>query len=236
MWTLVVPIATVVIYSTVFSVIFRAQAPPMGNGHSGVFAVWFFVGLVSWNVFSQPMMGGMGSILGMGPMMQKVFIPSYVPVLSAVLTIVIEKALEAAVMLTLLLLFVNIGWTWLLYPLIFLLTGLFAAGLGYCFAVALVYFRDTAQIIGIVMQLWFFLTPVMYPITMIPEDWKGIPLQHLMLLNPMTVFVDMARSVVYDLALPSTGSILMALGWTVAAVGAAVVVYRRWGRDVSEAI
>ena len=45
-WTLLVPLATVVIYSTVFSTIFRAQAPPMGNGHDGVFAVWFFVGLV----------------------------------------------------------------------------------------------------------------------------------------------------------------------------------------------
>ena len=52
-WTLIVPLATVIIYSTVFSLIFRAQAPVMGNGHDGVFAVWFFVGLVSWNVFSQ---------------------------------------------------------------------------------------------------------------------------------------------------------------------------------------
>ena len=91
LWTLIVPIATVIIYSTVFSVIFRAQAPPMGNGHDGVFAAWFFVGLVVWNIFSQVTMGGMGSILGMGAMLQKVFIPSYVPVLASAVTLAVEK-------------------------------------------------------------------------------------------------------------------------------------------------
>ena len=93
-----------------------AQAPPMGNGHDGVFAVWFFVGLVIWNVFSQASGAGLNSILSMGAMLQKVFIPSYVPVMSAALTVMIEKTLEASVMLVLLLAFVNVSWTWLLYP------------------------------------------------------------------------------------------------------------------------
>lgn len=236
MWTLVVPIATVIIYSTVFSVIFRAQAPTMGNGHQGVFAVWFFVGLVTWNLFAGPLTGAMGSILGMGPMLQKVYIPSYVPALSAVVTIVVERVLEALVMCSVLLLFLNVGWTWLLYPLVFLMTAIFAAGLGYALAVALVHFRDTGQIVGIIMQLWFFLTPIMYPVSMIPEDWNGIPLQQLMGLNPMTVFVDISRNVLYDLTVPSLKSVLYATAWTVASVLVGLLVYRRHGRDVSEAI
>ena len=113
LWTLIVPIATVIIYSTVFSVIFRAQAPPMGNGSNGVFAAWFFVGLVVWNVFSQITTGGMGSILAMGPMLQKVFIPSYVPVLASAVTLAVEKLIETGVMLLVLLLLQNVGWTWL---------------------------------------------------------------------------------------------------------------------------
>ena len=72
--------------------------------------------------------------------------------------------------------------------------GLFAAGLGYCLAVAIVHFRDTGQIFGIVLQLWFFLTPVMYPVDMIPEEWNGIPLRALLALNPMTEFVGISRS------------------------------------------
>jgi ABC-type polysaccharide/polyol phosphate export permease len=235
-WTLIVPIATVIVYGTVFSLIFRAQAPVMGNGHEGVFALWFFVGLVSWNVFSQGAGTSLGSILGMGGMLQKVYIPSYVPVLSAAITVTLEKIIEAAVMLALLLAFLNVGWTWLLYPFIFIATAMFAAALGYLLAVANVYFRDTAQIFGIVMQLWFFLTPVMYPIEMIPEDTHGIPLRAIISLNPMTSFVVCARSVLYELNVPPTFELVYGAAWLAGTTILAVVVYRRWGRDVSEAI
>jgi len=235
-WTLIVPLATVIIYSLVFSTIFRAQAPPMGNGHSGVFAAWFFVGLVTWNVFAQSSSGAMGSILGMGPMLQKVAIPAYVPVLSSVLTIVIEKVLEATVMLLVLLVFLNVGWTWLLYPLVFVATGLFAAGLGYCLAVANVYFRDTGQIFGIVLQLWFFLTPIMYTVDMIPETAHGLPLRSLLAVNPITEFVGIARALLYDLTLPPLWAVLYVAAWTIGAVALATLVHRRYGQDISEAI
>lgn len=235
-WTLIVPLATVVIYSTVFSLIFRAQAPVMGNGHDGVFAVWFFVGLVSWNVFSQASGASLGSIVGMGGMLQKVYIPSFVPTLSASITVAIEKILEASVMLFFLVAYRNVAWTWLLYPVIFVGTAVFASAYGYILAVAHVHFRDTAQIFGILMQLWFFLTPIMYPIEMIPEETNGIPLRAIISLNPMTSFVVCARSVLYELNPPPTFEALYALTWMVVMVGLAYLVHRRWGRDVSEAI
>jgi ABC-type polysaccharide/polyol phosphate export permease len=236
LWTLIVPIATVVIYSTVFSVIFRAEAPPMGNGSDGVFAAWFFVGLVVWNTFSQVTMGGMGSILGMGAMLQKVFIPSYVPVVSSAVTVAVEKLIETSVMLFVLLLLQNVGWTWLLFPFLLVVLWVFASALSYCLAVAIVHFRDTGQIVGIVMQLWFFLTPVMYPVSLIPEDWNGIPLRQLLALNPMADFVVIARLLLYELRLPPLGPVLYCGAWTVVLVGVAAFVYRKWGRDVGEAI
>lgn len=235
-WTLIVPLATVLIYSTVFSIIFRAQAPPMGNGDPGVFAVWFFVGLVVWNVFSQASGAGMGAILSMGPMLQKVYIPSYVPALAASLTVIMERVLEAVVMLAVLLLFLNVGWTWLLYPLVFVAVGIFATSLGYILGVANIFFRDTVQIFGIVMQFWFFLTPIMYPVEMVPEEWNGIPLRSLLALNPMTSFVEVSRDLLYDLTLPSLGVVLYGLAWVAATTVGAVAVYLRRGRDVSEAI
>lgn len=236
LWTLIVPIATVMIYSTVFSVIFRAQAPPMGNGRDGVFAAWFFVGLVVWNIFSQVTMGGMGSILGMGNMLQKVFIPSYVPVLASAVTIGVEKLIETGVMLLVLLIFMNVGLTWLLFPFLIVVLWVFASALSYCLSVAIVHFRDTGQIVGIVMQLMFFLTPVMYPVTLIPETWKGIPLRQLLAVNPMADFVGIARLLLYELRLPPLGPVLYVGVWTIGLVALATYVYRRWGRDVGEAI
>ena len=235
-WTLLVPLATVVIYSTVFSTIFRAQAPPMGNGHDGVFAVWFFVGLVTWNVFSQASGAGLNSILGMGAMLQKVFIPSYVPAMSAALTVIIEKMLEASVMLVLLLAFLNVSWTWLLYPVAFAAVGVFATSLGYILGVANIHFRDTGQIFAIVMQLWFFVTPIMYPISMIPEEAHGLPLRALIELNPMTGFVEISRDLLYELRLPSAGVVLYCSSWVIVTATLAWIVYRRRGQDVSEFI
>lgn len=235
-WTLIVPIATVIIYSGVFAVIFRAQAPPMGNGKEGVFAAWFFVGYVVWNTFSQVSMGGMGSILGMGAMLQKVFIPSYVPVLASAATLAVEKLIETGVMLLFLVVLLNVGWTWLLFPFLLVVLWAFSSAFSYCLAVAIVHFRDTGQIMAIVMQLWFFLTPVMYSVDMIPEDWNGIPLRSLLALNPMTDFVEITRLLLYELRLPPVGPVLYCLAWTLAMGVAAVLVYRRWGRDVSEAL
>ncbi len=235
-WTVIVPIATVVIYSMVFAIIFRAQAPPMGNGDPGVFAAWFFVGLVVWNTFSQVTMGGMGSILGMGAMLQKVFIPSYVPVMASAVTLAVEKLIETSVMLLLLLLLQNVGWTWLLFPFVLVVLWVFASALSYCLAVAIVHFRDTGQIVGILMQMWFFLTPVMYPVSLIPEEWNGIPLRQLFALNPMADFVGISRLLLYELRLPPLGPVLYVGVWTVALVGLAALVYRKWGRDVGEAI
>ncbi len=236
LWSVIVPLATVLIYSVVFSVIFRAQAPDMGNGRPGVFAAWFFCGLVTWNLFSQVSHAGLGAILGMGAMMQKVFIPSYIPVVSAGLSVGIERLLEAGVMLVVMLVFINIGWTWLLYPILLVVLAVFACSVGYILAVANVHFRDTVQIYGIFTQLWFFLTPIMYPLDLIPDDWNGIPLQTLFQINPMTSFVGIGRALVYGLETPGVVPVLYASAWTVASVLGALFVYRRWGRDVGEAI
>jgi ABC-type polysaccharide/polyol phosphate export permease len=235
-WALVVPLATVLIYSTVFAVIFRAQAPPMGNGDAGIFAVWFFCGLVPWNMFSQSVNAALASIVGMGGMLQKVYIPSFVPVTSAVITVVLEKLLEAVVLLATLVLFLNVAWTWVLFPVVILGVAAFATSVGYVLAVANVHFRDTGQIFAIVLQMWFFLTPVMYPVDLIPEEWRGIPLRTIFSLNPMTQFVNITRDLLYGLTLPSAGSVLYVTVCTAAAGAVAVLVHRRWGRDLAEAI
>lgn len=236
LWALIVPLATVLIYSAVFGVIFRAQAPDMGNGSGGIFAAWFFCGLVTWNIFSQAANASLGSIVSMGPMLQKVYIPAYVPPLAATLTIVMEKCLEAGVMLAMMGVLGNVGWTWLLYPLVIAGVAALAAGLGYLLAVAHVHFRDTGQIFGIVLQLWFFLTPVIYTIDMIPEEWHGIPMRSLLSLNPLADLVEISRNLVYDHRLPELGPVAYSAAWILAVAGASLFVHRRWGRDVVESL
>jgi ABC-type polysaccharide/polyol phosphate export permease len=235
-WALIVPMTTVLIYTAVFSVIFRAPVPPLGNGQAGLFPVWFFCALVPWNIFSQALNASLVSIVSMGAMLQKVYIPSFVPVLAATMTISVEKLLEVVVLMATLLVVGNIAWTWLLFPLLFVGIAVLAASLGYLLAIANVHFRDTGQIFAVVLQMWFFLTPIMYPLGMIPEHWRGFPLRDFMNANPMTQAVTIARDLLYDLRLPSVGSACYFLACACASVLAAWVVHRRWGRDVAEAI
>ena len=82
-WALLLPLATVLIYTVVFSVVFRAEPPPFGNGKPGNYAVWLLVGLVTWSFFAVAISSGIPNLLGAGVLLQKVYIPSVIPVVGS---------------------------------------------------------------------------------------------------------------------------------------------------------
>ena len=125
---------------------------------------------------------------------------------------------------------------WLLYPLVIVGVGFMAASFGYILAIANVYFRDTGQLVGLSLQLLFFLTPVIYPVELVPQDWHGIPLRSLLVLNPMTDLVEITRDLLYALRLPSPFAVGYSLAWIAALGLAARFVHRRWGQDICEAV
>jgi ABC-type polysaccharide/polyol phosphate export permease len=73
-------------------------------------------------------------------------------------------------------------------------------------------------------------------LTLIPAEWHGIPVRALLELSPYTQLVEMGRALLYDLSLPGPGAVALTVGWTTAALLAALLVARGRGRDVSEAI
>ena len=98
------------------------------------------------------------------------------------------------------------------------------------------YFRDIQHLTGVALQLVFFLTPIIYPVTLVPAEWNGIPLQQLIMLNPVSQFVVAFRELSYGLVVPSLSTWLVLLAWAAVALVLASLVYRRWGLDVGEAI
>lgn len=92
------------------------------------------------------------------------------------------------------------------------------------------------QIVTVIVQLMFFLTPIIYPITIVPETWHGIPVRTIMAINPMAQFVEATRDVLYHLRVPTLGQTAMLLGWTLAAVLFARLVYVKLGPRVGESI
>ena len=114
---------------------------------------------------------------------------------------------------------------------------MFVASIAVALAVINVYYRDIAHLTGVVLQLLFFLTPIIYTVELVPVDWNGIPLQQLVLLNPIAQFVEAFRQLSYGLEVPA----LSRPGWSswpgpLPPLALAGVVYRRWGLDVGEAV
>ena len=235
-WSLVVPLATLLIYTLVFSVIFRAQPPDLGNGEPGIFPVWLFGGLIAWTFLSQSVQLGIPTLLGTGPLLQKVYFPSHVPVLGMMGAIIVQTFIELGIFAVILVLLGNVGITWLLFPAWTAIFLVFVASIAFSLAVVNVYYRDVQHLTGVALQLIFFLTPIIYTVDLVPVDWNGIPLQQLILLNPVAQFVVAFRELANGLEAPDVSTWLVLLGWAAVAFVCAAFVYRRWGMDVGEAV
>lgn len=233
-WSLVVPLASLVIYTVVFNVIFRGQPPAFGNGKQGNFTVWLLAGLVPWGIFANNVNGSIGVLLGAGPLLKKIYFPSYAPVFGSIIATIIQSAIELGILLLVLLVLGNVSWTWILVPVWLVLFSVFVASVSLMLSILNVYFRDLAHIIGVAIQLAFYASPIIYQLTLIPESTHGIPLRRIVELNPMTQFIEMFRSLTYHLSpgtIASWGGLLMI---TVVFAALAAMVYKAKGLDLSE--
>jgi ABC-type polysaccharide/polyol phosphate export permease len=235
-WSLLLPLATVLIYSVVFSLFIRIQPPPMGDGQPGAYWLWLLTGMVAWTFILNATTQGIPSLLANGSLLQKIYIPGFVPCLASTVAIAMQSLIEVAIVMAILLLMGNIGISWVLVPVWLLCLAAFVASSTYVLSVLNVYFRDVSQVVAVALQMVFFLTPIIYPITMIPESWNGIPVRDLIELSPFTEFVDFGHSLLYGLQVPSAWDFLAMFVWTALAILLATVVSRRSGQDVSEHI
>lgn len=230
-WSLLLPLASLAIYTLVAHYIFRAVPARFGDGRPGNFAVWLFVGLTAWGFFANSVNTAIPALLGTGPLLQKIYFPSYTPVLGAVIGVVIQSSIELGLVLVVLLAFSNVGWAWLLIPLWVALYVTFAAGAAVVFAIANIYVRDLAHIISVFLQLLFYATPILYQITLVPSNMRDF-----ILANPLSQFVVLFRDIAYGLTPGTLKEWSYATGWVVISVGLATWVYQRFGRDLAEAL
>lgn len=235
-WSLMVPLATLMTYSLVFSVFFHSTAPDFGNGRTGFYAVWLLVALIPWSFFLITILISMPTLLASGALLQKVYFPSYVPILGAASAILVQTLIEFCILAIVLVLFGNVGPTWLLFPVWLAIFVAFVTAIAVSLAIVNVHVRDLAQLVNVVLTLLFFLTPILYQITLVPSVWNGIHLRALVRLNPLTPFVDALRQLAYDLRVPDPVTWFQILAWTGGAVALAYFVYRRYGLDIGESV
>lgn len=190
-WSFVHPLMMLSVYTFVFSVVFKARWGVQVGGGRGGFAVIMFCGMAFFNLFSEAVNMSCGSIVGNQNLVKKVIFPLEILPLSAVLsTFILGLAWIILLFFGAWFILGGVHWTMLLLPVVMLPHVVFTLGVSYFAASLGVYVRDTAYVIGVVLQVLFFATPIFYPIAAVPERFR-VWLE----LNPLTVFIEQARSV-----------------------------------------
>lgn len=207
-WSLLNPLATVIIYSLVFRLFMRVEIPPGDPSGLSAFGLWLLTGLLPWNFFAAGLTTSMGTIVGNSGLITKVFFPRHALVVASIASLVVSFSIEMGVLLTILLLFGNMVLPWIPMVLVLMaIQAVFVLGIGLALSVLTVYFRDLQYLIGtVLLQAWFFATPIVYPLSIVPDtaDAWGVtvPVGTLYRLNPMTQFAGAYRNAVFDLRWP----------------------------------
>lgn len=243
LWSLVNPLALMLIYTIVFYFIFRAHPEPGNPSGLNVFALWLLCGLLPWTFFATVVSSGMGSIVANAGLVQKVYFSRVVLPLSNVAASAYNWLWEMGVLLIVLSIAGGFVLPWIpLVVVVMVLLALFAAGFALVLAVANVYFRDTANFVGILLQIWMYLTPIIYPLSLLQtqSDRLGgllgteITLLDIFRLNPMERFVAVFRQLMYDNRWPNLDDFLVCVVWSLVSAGVGLVVFRRSERRLAE--
>ena len=215
-WTVLNPLATAAVFTVVFSLI--AQVPVGATPY----AVFVLCGLVPWNFFANAMNNATGSLVGMAGLLTKVAFPREILPLAAIVARMVDLLVSFVVLLVIMLWYrVPLHWTILLLPIPIAIELAFLIGLGLLLSAANLFYRDVSQLLGVILSLWIFLTPVVYPIERVPPR-----LQALIELNPLTPVVSAFRTLALDGQLPATGPLIVATLVSLVTLGLGYAIFK----------
>ncbi len=196
LWALLNPLLLMIVLSVVFSTLMGAAVPH--------YAIFILSVLLPWTFFSQSLTYAADSIVGNGDLIKKVKVSKLVFPVAAVVSNLINFALS---MIPLVLILVALRfpfyWTWLYFPVPLLALCLLTLGGTFFFAAANVFYRDVAHILQNLLNVLFYITPIIYSVTMIPSKY-----QWLFRLNPLGYIFNGFRLSVYWGKLPSVASVI----------------------------
>ncbi len=195
LWPLLNQLSQLLIYTYVFAVVLQVKLSLKGVAAENpfVFGLWLFAGLVPWIAFSSGLSQAAASVIGQPNLVKKVVFPLSLLPLIPILSSFIESTFGLMALIAFITFFVShtLYPTILLLPLIWLPQLLLTAGLGYLAAGLTVFVRDVPQTLGVLLNLWFYATPLIYPAEMIPEPVR----QWIFWLNPLAAIGEMYRDV-----------------------------------------
>ena len=221
-WSLLNPLAYMVILTLVFYFLLRVNIPN--------FPPWLLAGLLVWRFFSIGTAQGLVSIIGNTSLVSKVYMPRYLIVLSNNLANFIGAALEFLVLLPLLVLLgINLTAYAVFLPVILVLEFLLIFGLSLSLSSINMRYRDFYQIWEITLQLGFFVSPIVYDSNLIPSKFRLV-----YSLNPVTRLIESTRGIFLHNELPSLLDITVIISCIVTVLLVGSLIFRRLERRFAE--
>ncbi|MDR3371559.1 ABC transporter permease [Rhodoferax sp.] len=191
-WSFFNPVFMLVVYTFVFSEIFKSRWGGAGaDGSKTQFAVVLFVGMIVLNLFNEVLNRAPGLILSNVNYVKKVVFPIEILPVVAMGAALFHALISIGVLLLAFVIFNGyLNWTVIFTPLVLLPLVVLTTGLAWMLASLGVFLRDVGQTIGIITTVLMFLAPVFYPITAVPERFRGF-----IMANPLTFIIEQARDV-----------------------------------------
>jgi lipopolysaccharide transport system permease protein len=195
-WTVLNPLAMVVIYTVIFSQVMRAKLP--GVDTTFAYSIYLCAGVLTWGLFAEIVGRGQSVFLEHANLIKKLSFPRIcLPVI-----VILNAGLNFAIIFGLFTMFLLLsgnfpGWPYLAIFPVLVVQILFSIGLAIIVGVLNVFFRDVGHLFGVFLQFWFWGTPVVYPAAILPEK-----VQSLMALNPMYSFVSAYQGILVSGAWP----------------------------------
>lgn len=193
LWSVLNPLGMMLVMTVVFSHLFR--------GGIENFPVYLMCGQLVFNFYNEASNSAMGSIIYNGALIKKVYIPKYLLPMASVCTSLVNLFTSfIALFIVIVITRTPISFTILLIIVPVIYTWMFAYGMGMILCVLVTEFRDIQHLYGVVIVGWMYLTPIFYPVSMLP-DWVA----KLVNLNPLTAYVEMVRDVILYCKVPEFG-------------------------------
>lgn len=193
-WPLVNQISQLLIYTYVFAIVLKVKLSLHGlPDNNFTFGLWLFAGLLPWIAFTGGLNQSSNSVIAQPNLVKKVVFPLALLPLVPVLSVFIESSLGLMVLIFFVALTTHtLHTTLFLLPFIWLTQLLLTSGLGYLTAGLTVFLRDIPQTLGLVLNVWFYMTPIIYPASAIPENFRG----WVFWLNPIAVIAEVYRDII----------------------------------------
>jgi lipopolysaccharide transport system permease protein len=202
-WSVLNPLAMIAVYTVVFSQLMKARLP--GVDSTFAYAIYLCAGILTWGLFVEIVSRAQNVFIENANLMKKLAFPRIALPLIVVLGALLNFAIIFGLFSAFLAIIGNFpGWVYVALLPVLLIQVAFSIGLGVVLGVLNVFFRDVGQLFAIVLQFWFWLTPIVYVESILPESVRP-----LMALNPMAPIVQAYQGVLVNGEWPRWGSLVL---------------------------